>query len=357
MIHRTRRALGALAALMFSAMTHAATFVYVSNADSRDISVLQLDSAGALKPLQTVAVGGQAGPLAISPDRRFLYVALRSQPYTVSSFAIDAGNGQLKPLGDAPLPDSMAHIATDRSGRHLFGASYGGHKVSVSPIAADGRAGEPVQVLPTGQNAHASLVDPSNRYVFVTNLGSDAVMQWRFDADRGTLQPNEPATLAVRAKAGPRHLVFHPNGRFVALLNELDASVEMLAFDRARGTLSSLQTLSTLPEGFAGKPWAADLHFSPDGRFLYTSERTSSTLAAFSVDAATGRLALVAHTPTEKQPRGFAVDPRGRWLLAAGQLSHAVTVYAMDRDNGGLQPLKSIPVGQGPHWVEIVSLP
>jgi 6-phosphogluconolactonase len=353
-----RHLLPALAAAFFTAMSHAATYVYVSNADSREIRVLSLDTAkGGLEPVQTVAISGISGPLAVSPDRRFLYAAQRSEPFTVNSFRIDAASGKLEAIGSAPLPDSMAHIVTDRSGRHLFGASYGGHKMSVSPIAADGVAGAEAQVLPTGQNAHATLVDPSNRFVFVANLGSDQVMQWRFDAASGKLGANEPATFGTPAKAGPRHLVFHPGGRFVALLNELDASVELLAFDPERGTLSHLQTLSTLPEGFAGKPWAADVQFSPDGRFLYTSERTSSTLATFSVDTQAGRLALVAHTATEKQPRGFNLDPSGRWLVAAGQQSHAVTVYAVDRDSGRLTALKSTPVGQNPHWVEIVSLP
>ncbi len=339
-------------------MTQSATYVYVSSAESREISVLRLDTAdGSLAPVQTVGVEGQAGPLAASPDRRFLYIALRSEPYAVQSFALDAASGQLTPLSTAPLPDSMAHIVTDNSGRHLFGASYGGHKISISPIGSDGTVGAPAAVLPAGRHAHATLVDPSNRYVFVSTLGSDVVLQWRFDAATGRLTPNDPPTLPVRPQAGPRHLVFAPDGRFVYLLNELDASVEVLSFDAERGTLSAVQSLSTLPEGFSDKPWAADLHLTPDGRFLYTSERTSSTLAGFSVDVQTGRLSLVSHTPTEQQPRGFHIDPSGRWLVAAGQLSHAVRVHGIDRTSGRLTPLESYPVGRSPHWVEILSFP
>jgi 6-phosphogluconolactonase len=352
-----RRLVFALCAWSTSSMSSAATYVYVSNADSREISVLSLELAsGALEPVQTVGVEGQVMPLAVSPDRRFLYAALRSQPYTVASFAIAPG-GKLQPIGRSPLPESMAHITTDRSGRHLFAASYGGHQLSVSPIGADGVVGAPAQVLPTGRNAHASLTDPGNRYLFVTNLGSDAVMQWRLDAAAGRLAPNEPPAFDARPKTGPRHLVFHPNGRFVMLLNELDASVDVLAFDRERGTLAQVQTLSTLPPGFAGKPWAADLHFTPDGRFLYTSERTSSTLAAFEVDGATGRLTLLGHTPTEQQPRSFQVDPSGRYLVVAGQASHAVLVHRIDPQSGQLRTLSSTPLGLNPSWVEIVSLP
>lgn len=347
-----------LALLLSAAMSNAATVVYVSNADSKEISVLRLDDEkGDLALVQTVPVGGQVMPMAVSPDRKFLYAALRSQPYTVASFAIDARDGRLSPIGTAPLPDSMASIGVDRIGRTLFAASYGGHKLSVSPIGRDGVAGAAAQVVPTGQNAHAVLVDPSNRHLFITNLGVDAVMQMRFDAATGQVSPNTPPIHATRAKAGPRHLVFHPNGRFVYLLNELDASVDVLAFDPQQGTLATLQTLTTLPAGFSGKPWAADLHLTPDGRFLYTSERTTSTLAAFAVDGSTGRLQLLGHTPTEKQPRGFNVDPSGRYLVAVGQLSHAVTLYAIERDSGALKPLKSYSLGQNPNWVEIVSLP
>ena len=340
------------------AVSQAATYVYVSNADSREISVLRLDaSSNDLLLVQTVPVTGQVMPLAVSPDKKFLYAALRSQPYSVASFRIDAASGRLEPIGVNALPDSMAYVLTDRTGRWLFAASYGGHKMSVSPIGADGVALPATQVLPTGQNAHAVLVDPGNRHVFVSNLGSDAVMQMRFDAATGMLSPNAIPAFNQRPKAGPRHLVMHPDGRHVYLINELDASVDVLTYDAAKGTLSAVQTLSTLPAGFTGKPWAADLHLTPDGRFLYTSERTTNTLATFAVDAATGQLSLRGHTPTERQPRGFNIDPSGRYLVAVGQLSHAVTLYGIDPESGALKPLKNYSLGQNPNWVEIVSLP
>ena len=157
-------------------MTHAATYVYVSNADSKEISVLSLDAAsGELSTVQTVPVGGQVMPMAVSPDRKYLYAALRSQPFTIASFRIDPASGKLSAIGTHPLPDSMASIGTDRSGRYVFAASYGGHKMSVSPIGTDGVANAATQVLPTGQNADAVLSDRSNRDLLVTTLGSEAV--------------------------------------------------------------------------------------------------------------------------------------------------------------------------------------
>lgn len=332
------------------------TVVYVSNADSGDVSLLSMAADGTLAPLGTAEVGGTVMPLAVSPCRRFLHAARRSEPLAVVSFAIDPASGALIPLGEAPLPASMAYIATDRSGHWLFAASYQGDQLTVSRIGADGRVtGAPTQVIPTGRHAHAILPAPSNRHVLATSLGGGVVMQFAFDAESGRLTANTPAALPIRPGAGPRHLRFHPNGRVVYLLNELDASVDVLAFDSESGTLSPLQTLDTLPPGFAGEPWAADIQLTPDGRFLYTSERRSSTLAAFRIDA-DGRLSLIAHTPTETQPRGFAIEPDGRFLLAVGQASDHLSRYAIDPATGALNPVQRLAVGRNPNWVEIVSL-
>ncbi|KNZ34430.1 MAG: 6-phosphogluconolactonase [Methylibium sp. NZG] len=334
------------------------TVVYVSNADSGDISVLRMDAhTGALTPLRSATVGGASGPLAVSPDRRFLYVARRSEPTAVLAFAIDGTSGELAPLGQAALPASMAYLSIDRSGRHVLSASYGGHQLAVSPVAANGVPVPARQVLPTEPNAHAVLADPSNRFVLATSLGGDLVMQQRFDATNGQLTPNTPAAVRVRKGAGPRHLVFHPSGRFVYLLNELDASIDVFAFDTEQGLLAPLQTITSLPAGMSGAPWAADIHVTPDGRFLYSSERRSSTLAAFRIDAASGLLALIGHVPTETQPRGFNIDPRGRFLLAVGQASHRLSRYAIDAASGALSKVDDCAVGQNPHWIEIIDLP
>jgi 6-phosphogluconolactonase len=338
--------------------TSTIAMAYVTNADSREISVLELDKrAGTLRSLQTVPVGGTAMPLALSPDQKKLYVALRSEPYTAAAFTIDSTTGQLSPLASAALPDSMANIATDRSGRWLLAASYGGHRASVSPIGADGKPAAAVQIVPNGKNAHAAIPDAANRHVYITSLGTDQIFQWRFDATTGQLTPNNPPAMAARAGSGPRHLVFHPNGRHAYLLNELDATVDLLEVDAAKGLLSRKQHWPTLPAGSTVKPWAADIHLTPDGRFLYTSERNSSTLAIWRVDASTGALSLVGHQETEKQPRGFQIDASGQWLIAAGQVSNSVTLYKIGRESGRLTPTQRLPVGKGPNWIEIVDRP
>jgi 6-phosphogluconolactonase len=335
-----------------------ATIVYVSNADSGSISVLQLDERlGGLRTLQTLELGGMLMPMAVSRDKRFLYVARRSEPLAVVALSIDARSGQLSRVGEAALPASMANIALDASGRWLFSASYGGNLVALSAIGADGLPQPAKQVIPTGLKAHAMYADPGNRFVFATSLGAAQVLQFMFDGAQGELVPNVPPALALRPEAGPRHFVFHPRAPYVYLLNELDASIDVLAFDRVGGTLWHLNTVSTLPAGFSGEAWAADLHLTPDGRFLYSSERRTNTLAAFAVHAGTGQLTLIGHTPTQAQPRGFAITPSGRHLVAAGQLSHRVGLHAIDEHSGALSTLSEHSVGHNPNWVEAIQLP
>lgn len=336
----------------------AATVVYVSNADSGEISVLALDEAsGTLATLQTLPCGGMVMPLALSSDQRLLYAGIRSEPWRVLALRIAAADGTLEWMGEAPLPASMAHLSVDGSGRWLFSASYHGDRLALAPIAAGGLPGAAVHTWPTARHAHAMRASPDNRFVFATALGGGLLMQFRFDAARGELLPNDPPALCIRDGAGPRHLAFAPDGRFVYLLNELNASVDVFALDAQRGTLSPLQTVSTLPPGFTGEPWAAELRLTPDGRRLYTSERRSSTLAGFDVDAASGTLRPIGHWPTQAQPRGFAITPSGRWLIAAGQLSHAVGVHRIDAGTGALDLRHEHAVGRNPNWVEAITLP
>lgn len=355
---RSSRSLLAALFALGSLPATAATMVYVANADSQEVSVLQLDrQSGQLTPVETVAVGGTVMPLAVSPDKRFLYAALRSQPFRVVSFAIDATSGKLKKLGEAPLADSMANIDVDHSGRWLFAASYPGHKITVNSIDDKGAAGAIQQLIPTAPNAHAIHANASNQFVLATSLGGDNLSVWRFDAAKGQLSANDPAVVKIAPKSGARHFVWDKAQKHLYLLNELDASLDVFAWDGASGALRPLQRTTTLPAGFTGKPWAADMHLSPDGRFLYASERTSSTLATFSVDSISGILEPAGHTPTEKTPRGFAIDPSGHFLVAAGQESHSVSLYAIDPATGALGEARRLPVGKNPNWVEIVDLP
>jgi 6-phosphogluconolactonase len=348
--------------------------VYVGAAGSNAVTVLALDgAAGRVTPMQTARFEGvdQVGPstpLAISPDRRFLFAGVRAEPYQVVTFAIDPKTGGLTQIGLGPLPDSMAYLATDQSGRFLFGASYGGSLIAVSPIGPDGLVGAALQSLGTGPNAHAIVPAPDNRFVLATNLGSDEIRVFRFDAASGALTPSQPPAVKTGMRSGPRHLAFHPNAPLVFLLGELDAVVRSFAYDAAEGRLIEISGVSAMPAGAPReapreapgeaplKPWGADIHLTPDGRFLYVSERTTSSLMGFSIDLSSGSVSLIEATPTEKQPRGFAIDPTGRFLAAVGELSDSLTLYAIDQKSGRLTPLHSLAVGSRPNWVAFFRL-
>src|SRR5579872_7297954 len=336
----------------------APTIVYVANADSREILVWRLRAeTGELSLIERVPVTGMVMPLAISPSRRHLYASLRSEPFSVACFAIDRASGRLTFVSSARLPDQMCYLATDWTGRFLLSASYQGSMVAVHAIGTDGLVQpEPIETIPTPPHAHAIMTDPSNRFVFASSLGGDVLMRWGFAASTGKLAPDSLVKIATARGSGPRHFVFHPDRPFLYLLNELDATVNAYAFDGASGLITPMHTIGAMPQGSAEKPSAADLHVTPNGRFLYASERTTSTLAAFRIDDPSGRLSTLGHFPTETQPRGFTIVSRGSCLLAVGQKSHHLTVYAIDQQTGALAARKRYPMGQNPNWVEIVDL-
>jgi 6-phosphogluconolactonase len=330
-----------------------------------------LGADGTLQPGPRVDAGKPVMPMSVSPDKHHLFAAVRSKPFTVVSYSIDRGTGALKQLSTAPLSESFPYIQVDQTGRFLLGASYGGHLVSVNAIGKDGKVSEPIQVTPTARNAHAIITDRANRYVFVPHLGTDQIFQFRFDAKTGKLTANTPPLVQMKAMTGPRHIVMSPDNKFAFLLNELVATVTTLSLDTTTGLLTEVSSASALPADtklVPGAPrggpgqrdvsndiWASDLHVTPDGKFLYAAERTSSSIGAFSVDVATGKLTYLSSTPTEKQPRGFRIDPKGRYMVVSGEKSDTISVYEIDRASGALKLLQKYPTGKGSNWVEIVA--
>ena len=333
--------------------------LYVSCAEKRQIlSVAMERMTGALRTVTATAVpgleeGGHSMPLALSPNRRTLYAAVRSAPYPCASYAIEPRYGQLTLLGVAPLVAEMCYIVTDHTGRHLLSATYPGSKISSNPIDERGIVRAPAtQVIDTPPKAHSILPDPANRFVFAASLGGDCIVRTAFDAASGTMRVLE----SVQAKqgAGPRHFRFSPDGRFLYLINELDGTINAYRYEAANGALSEMQSISLLPPGVAGRVASADIHLTPDGRFLYGSERVTNTLAAFRVDATSGMLTLIGSVPSEDSPREFVIDPEGKFLLCAGQKSNRVAVYAIDQGSGALSNIGAHAVGENPNWIELL---
>jgi 6-phosphogluconolactonase len=367
-----------LLSLASSAPVLAGTFVYVSNAEDGDIGMYTLQADGSLQPGQRFKANKLVMPMVVSPDKHFLIAAVRSKPFQAYSYSIDKSSGALNPVGTGALAESYPYIALDRSGRFLLGASYGANQVGVNPVGADGRVGEPLQVIPTARNAHSIRTDNTNHFVFVPHLGTDQVFQFLFDEKSGRLSANTPPVLQLKQGSGPRHLIVSSDNRFVYLLSELTGMVTTLSLDPNAGTLKELDSVSVLPpdtklvpgvpRGAVGTPganqaprdttndiWASDLHLTPNGRFLFAAERTSSTLGAFRVDTASGKLTYLGSTPTEKQPRGFNIDPTGRFVVVSGELSDTISSYAIDAETGALRPIGRYPTGKGANWVEIVA--
>jgi len=380
-------AAGVALALLFVAgvtsMSEAKTFVYVSNAQDGNIDAFVMDTTtGALNPIGKAEAAKMVMPMAVSPNKKYLYAVVRSQPTRVLTYTIDPATGALSQKASAPLPDSMPYVSTDQAGRFLFTASYGGDKLAVSPIGENGLVeSEAIQVIPTGRNAHSIVPDRSNKFVYAATLGANQVLQFTLDSKTGKLTPNEPAAVSPEAGHGPRHIVVSPDNKNLYVLNELSGHVTQYAIDSGKGTLALVESISSVPPeaglvwgapqapvGAAPasapaapkddrpKVWAADIQITPNGKFLYSTERTTNKIALFSVAPGTGKLAYVANFATEAQPRGIRIDPTGQYLIASGEKSDRLSVYKIDQGTGKLSEPNRYPAGNGANWVEIVEV-
>jgi 6-phosphogluconolactonase len=379
----TSLALALLFVIGVTSMSAAKTFVYVSNAQDGNIDSYIMDtSTGALTPIGKVEAAKLVMPMTVSPSKKYLYAVIRSQPVRVLTYVIDPATGELTQKASAPLPDSMPYVSTDRTGRYLFTASYGGDKVAVSPIGENGLVeAEAIQVIPTGRNAHSILPDRSNKFVYAATLGANQVLQFIFDSKTGQLTANEPAVISPEAGHGPRHMAFSPDNKYLYVLNELSGHVTQYAIDSGKGTLTLVDSISSVPAeaglvwgapqapvGAAPAPaaaapkddkpkvWAADIQIAPNGKFLYSSERTTNKIALFTVAPETGKLAYVTNYATEEQPRGIRIEPSGQYLVASGEKSDRLSVYKIDQSTGKLGEPNRYPVGNGANWVEIVDV-
>lgn len=311
----------------------------------------RLDPAtGELAYLENVAAGANPSFLAFHPNGQVLYAVNELDAGLVSAFALDARSGQLALLnrqsshGSAPC-----HLTTDRQGKFLLVANYGSGSLSVYRLEADGRIGETVQTVQhqgqsvnrtrqEGPHAHFVTVTANNRFALCCDLGIDKVLVYRLDADSGRLTLSSEA--ALKPGVGPRHLAFDPTERYAYVINELDSTMTVFAYTAETGSLTELQTLSTLPEDADGENSTAEVWVHPSGQFVYGSNRGHDSIVIYAVEEATGKLALVGHTSTQgKTPRSFIIAPSGTLLLAANQDSNSITTFRLDPETGRLSDL------------------
>lgn len=298
--------------------------------------------------------------LAIHPSGKFLYAVGELASFegkktgAVSALAIDPKTGLLALLNQQPSEGvGPCHVAVDHTGRCALVANYGSGSVASLSVGADGRLApaasaiqhEGASVNPkrqTGPHAHSINVDPANRFAFSPDLGADKVFIYRLDPAAATLTANQPAAACVAPGSGPRHFAFHPNGRNAYVINELTSTITTFDYDAAAGALKAIQDVSTLPAGYTEPSFCAEVQVHPSGRFVYGSNRGHNSIAIFTVDAATGKLALVGCEPTQGDwPRNFGIDPSGRYLLAANERGHNVVVFRIDPESGKLHPTGS----------------
>ena len=294
--------------------------------------------------------------LTIAPNGRWLYAVNEVEEFkgqtsgAVSAFAIEKQTGVLRLLNQQPSQGGApCYVSVARTGKFVLVANYASGNVAVLPVNGDGSLGAATSVAQhqgasvnherqTGPHAHCIVLDAANRYAFSADLGIDKLLSYRFDAQHGRLNPNDPPFVQTKPGAGPRHFTFHPNGRYAYLINELDSTLTAFTYQHADGKLRPLQTVSALPKDFAGANTCADVHVAPRGRFLYGSNRGHDSIVVFRIEPRTGQLTYVEHVQTEgKTPRNFVIDPTGTLLLVANQHTDNIVSFRLDSETGRLQ--------------------
>jgi len=350
---------------------------YTEAGRSEGIYLVRMDRrSGKLQRVGAVDAGANPSFLAIHPNGRVLYSVNETEKYkeratgAVSAFSIAADTGALTRLNEQPSEGGApCFVSVDRSGRALLVANYVGGGIALLPIQPNGALAPAAHALRhTGKgpndkrqeapHSHCILADPTNRFVLVADLGVDRVFVYRLDLHAQALRHVEGGDAIMRPGAGPRHVAFHPALPLVFVANELDSTVTTLRFDAERGALSPIGTRSTVPSGWTGTNYPADIHVAPSGRTLYVSNRGHNSIAVFSVAESTGALVLDEVVSTEGDwPRNFTLDPTGHWLLAANQRSNSVVVFGINPDDGGLTPTRQGIAIPSPVCVRFLATP
>ncbi len=355
--------LTALASSVFTSGTGQAQtkyLVYVgtyTDHGSKGIYAFRFDaSTGTLTSLGLATETAQPSFLAVDSAGRFLYAVNETSNYNgqpsgaVSAFAIHSETGKLYLLNQVSSNgEDPAHIALDLPGKFSLVSNYTTGSVAVFPVLKDGRLGEASSFVQhkgssvnperqKGPHAHAVVLSPDNRFAVVADLGLDQLLVYHWDAVKGALG-SHPQIVNAAPGAGPRHLAFSPNGRFLYVINELQSTIAAYSYNAANGTLHELQSISTRPPGSSGNNTAAEIEIHPSGKFLFASNRGDDNIAMFAIDSNTGALTQIETDFTKgKTPRNFAIDPSGSWLLAANQDSGEIVIFKIDFETGHLKP-------------------
>ncbi|MDB5299779.1 MAG: pgl 1 [Phycisphaerales bacterium] len=340
----------------------------------KGVYLAQLDLAtGKLSEPQLAGETENPSWITLTRDGRFLYAANESgatfKDGAVSAFSVGV-DGMLLALNQQPPGGKgPCHVTVDDSGKNVLVANYGSGAVALLPAGDDGKLAPPASVhqhegavadakRQGGPHAHCIELDQTGRFALSCDLGLDKVFVYKLDGDKHQLVPNDPPFGVLSPRSGPRHLAFHPGGRFVYVINEISLTVTAFSWDVQRGALAEIQTISTLPKDAApGDGSTAEIAVHPSGKFLYGSNRGDDSLAVFTIDERTGRLTAAGHTPTGgKTPRGFGIDPTGAFLIAGNQGSDSLVVFRIDPKTGALTPTGNTATVGAPVCVKFVQL-
>ncbi len=332
------------------------TFVYISLDSARSVVGYAMESkTGELHLIGATDMDGSLGALAVDPKHRILYAANRSKN-RISTYKINSTTGKLSLTNTITAAGNPVYLSTDRTGKFLLTAYFADSKAAVYTLGDNGIPQEAaVETISTELHAHAILTDLTNRYLFIPCRTGETIHQFKFDDASGFFTPNTPDRVHTDSLTGPRHLTFHTKLNVVYVINEFGSTVTAYQLD-PEGRLAAFQSLSTLPPQFTGHNSAADIHLTPDNRFLYASNRGDESIAAFAVDSVSGSLTSVGIYATEKTPRAFDIDPDGNYLYVGGQGSGKLAAYRIDHRTGQLTLLKTYDVGNHPAWVIIVPM-
>lgn len=327
--------------------------LYIGTASGEGLYVLEFDrSQRTFSQIQHVT-DRTGGFQAIHPNGNFLYtisgerVTPDSDHGSVAAYQIDQDTGMLTFINIRSAEGrGPAHISVDPRGRFAYVSNYGEGNLSSYTILDDGSLGEAVSVIQhegssvneqrqRQPHVHSTIPSPDGRFVYVSDLGIDKVMIYAVNQETGELSPAETPYVEIEPGSGPRHFTFHPREDFAYSVDELSSTVTVLAFDSSTGALQQIQRVDMLPEDYDGVSYSADIHISPDGRFLYATNRGHDSLAIYSIDASTGRLELLGHEPTRGgHPRNFAIDKNGNYIFMTNRDDNNLVLFERDVDSG-----------------------
>lgn len=304
---------------------------------------------GEMTKTASIATGGIAAFFAFDPERPIVHVADEGAA-RVLSFTIEDESGRLKKIGERPARGHPVYITMSKSRSHLLAASYNGGSTEVFAVGSNGAVDDATDRVMSGAQSHAVRLSPDGRYALVPAKQANHVAQYRFEDGR-LVENSTP--IPAKADAGPRHMAWHPSGQRVYVTNELDTTVDVFAYDPSKGTLAHESSVSAIPEGVTAHTKHADIHVHPNGRFVYTSVRVADAvghIAVFRVDGA--RLELVEHVSTQgTTPRNFTLSPDGSHLLVGNRTSSSIAVFTVDATTGRLGFVRTVELGGPPFFV------